>query len=202
MESIHHCSICAEVLPEISGFSGFEQCGACLSDPPFFNQTQACFVYEPLIASLIQRLKFSRFFNVLPFLVQSLEQKIEAAYLNTPFPDCIIPLPLQKQRQFWRGFNQSHEIGGRLAKRFNIQYQPFLLKKKRKTEAQAKLSRSERQKNVKNSFEVKQSLEGKSIAIVDDVMTTGSTLREAAKVLHSAGAGKIHVWVLARALNR
>jgi ComF family protein len=128
-----------------------------------------------------------------------METMLKAHYQNRPLPDLLIPAPLAYFRQFKRGYNQAHEIARRLAKRLKLPYSPHLLKKIKHTEAQAGLTRRLREKNIKGSFEVIPPIPTiKSIALLDDVMTTGATLRELSKTLHQAGISEIHLWVLAR----
>lgn len=148
---------------------------------------------------LIHQLKFGERLGVLPFLVESMETMLKSHYQNQPFPDVLIPAPLSYVRQFKRGYNQPHEIARRLAKRLKMPYSPHLLKKIKHTQAQAGLTRQLREKNIKGSFEVIQPIPPiKSIALLDDVMTTGATLREISKTLHHAGIPEIHLWVTAR----
>ena len=196
MESRPHCKRCGEILLGLE--ATVPECGLCIANPPHFSETHACFVYEDLIGTLIRRLKFSHQLNVLPFLVKTLEQKLRLVYSGRDFPDFILPVPLQYKRQFWRGFNQSHEIGRRVAECLNGVYDTGILQKMKATAAQSDLSRGERQRNLTKSFAVSRPLNGASIAIVDDVMTTGATLREIARVLHLAGAEEVHVWIVAR----
>ena len=191
-----HCLRCAELL-----FSDLDQayCGRCLKDPPYFQETHACFIYEELVAHLIQGLKFSGRLQVLPFLVQEMGSALKKAYAGRMLPELVMPVPLQYSRQFKRGFNQAHELGRRLAKNLDLSYSPFIASKIKGTQAQATLSKKERVRNLKGSFQLQEMPAVKSIALVDDVMTTGSTLRELAQTLYQNGVEEIHLWVVARA---
>ena len=190
------CLRCAELL-----MSGGDQkyCGRCLKDPPYFQEAHACFIYEELIAQLIQGLKFSGRLQVLPFLVQEMTVALKKTYTGRCFPELLMPVPLQYSRQFKRGFNQAHELGWRLAKNLNLSYSPFIAHKMKGTQAQARLGQKERTRNLKGSFQIQQGLDIKSVALIDDVMTTGSTVRELAHTLHQNGVEEVHVWVVARA---
>ncbi len=191
-----HCLCCGELLFTVASQA---QCGRCLKRPPCFQETHACFVYEELLAHLVQGLKFSGRLQVLPFLVEEMTQTLRQAYAGRDFPEWVLPVPLQRGRQFKRGFNQAHELGRRVAKNLGLPYSPHFLRKVKKTQAQATLNKAARVRNLKGSFDVPLPLRVKSIALVDDVMTTGSTLRELAHTVHQAGVEEIHLWVVARA---
>jgi ComF family protein len=192
-----HCLCCGELL-----FTAHNQpqCGRCLKDSPPFQEAHACFIYEELIAHLIQGLKFSGRLQVLPFLVEEMTMALRQTYAGRDFPECVLPVPLQRSRQFKRGFNQAHELGWRVAKNLNLPYSPYLLSKIKSTPAQATLSKPERIRNLKGCFQFQQKKQGiQSVALIDDVMTTGSTLRAVAQILHQQGVEEIHLWIVARA---
>ncbi len=191
-----HCLCCGELLFTNKNQT---QCGRCLKDPPSFQETHACFIYEELIGHLIQGLKFSGRLQVLPFLVEEMTATLQQAYAGRDFPQWVLPVPLQRSRQFKRGFNQAHEIGRRVAKNLQLLYSPHLLHKIKNTQAQATLRKKERVHNLRGSFQVQKKLPLQSVALIDDVMTTGSTLRELAKTLQAAGVQEIHLWLVARA---
>jgi ComF family protein len=177
-------------------------CGACQKAPPPFCKTVAGFVYTPLLAHLIQRLKFSHELTMLPFLVEALTATLRTAYDMNRLPvDWVFPVPLHARRQFWRGFNQAHEIARRVSQHLGLAYSAHHLRKIKQTPAQAGLSQALRLDNLRQSFRVERSVQDARIALVDDVMTTGTTLRELAQGLKRAGAREVHVWVLARALK-
>ncbi|MCX7123782.1 MAG: ComF family protein [Gammaproteobacteria bacterium] len=191
-----HCLCCSELLFVEANQS---KCGRCLKDPPYFQETHACFIYEALIAHLIQGLKFSGRLQVLPFLVEEMTEALKKSYGERPFPDLIIPVPLQYSGQFKRGFNQAHELGRRLAKNLSMPYSSLVAHKTQGTQAQARLTKKERVRNLKGHFQIQKMQGVKSVALIDDVMTTGSTLRELAHALHQAGVEEVHLWVVARA---
>ncbi len=166
--------------------------------PQHVDSVHALWVYDDLSSHLIQRLKFHEDFTVLPFLVDNLFHSLK---LQTQFIDVIIPVPLHYSRLLKRGFNQSGEIGKCLAKKLGLPFNDQFLKKVKKTKAQAELHLDDRSKNLRAAFMVQKDLSGMHIALVDDVMTTGSTVNEVAKVLKQAGAKRVEVWVLAHALK-
>ncbi|MEO8081045.1 MAG: phosphoribosyltransferase family protein [Caldimonas sp.] len=121
-------------------------------------------------------------------------------------PDLIVPVPLAAKRLRERGANQAWELARRLARHLGIAADPLLLLRIRETAHQLDLQPEARIGNVRGAFAIeprrRHEVRGRSIAVVDDVMTTGSTLAETARVLHDAGAASVAVWVLARTPSR
>lgn len=114
--------------------------------------------------------------------------------------DVVIPIPLHSNRLYTRGFNQSHELARHLLAALSKKslLRPHLLHRKRNTSPQRGLSKEERKDNIKNVFLAAQDVAHQHILLVDDVMTTGSTLRSATNTLLQAGAASVHVAVIAR----
>lgn len=117
---------------------------------------------------------------------------------NTPLPDIIVPMPLHTRRLRERGFNQAVELSRPISKHLNIPLCTDTCSRIKNTPAQATLPWKERQKNMRNAFACHRDLSGQKIAIVDDVMTTGSTLNELAQVLRNQGAIEVYGWIIAR----
>jgi ComF family protein len=115
--------------------------------------------------------------------------------------DCVVPVPLHWLRRWRRGYNQSSSLALGLSSRLGLPLQNWWLKRIRNTPSQKALSRTARQENVRGAFQVRSSAacKGRSILLVDDVVTTGATVHEAARVLRAAGAGRVVVAALARA---
>jgi len=114
-------------------------------------------------------------------------------------PDCILPVSLHKSRLRQRGFNQSIEISRVLAKNLVIPIEHAAVVRQRSTEAQSGLNAKQRQKNIKGAFSVVGTLNYKHVLIVDDVMTTGATVNELAKVLKKNKVERVGVLSIARA---
>lgn len=181
--------------------SGGQLCGACLANPPAFDETVAAFRYAFPLDRLLQSYKFNENLSLTAVFSAALLAAVRGQLLQTgaTLPDRIIPLPLAAKRLAGRGFNQSALLAGVVARELGAAYSPRGMLKVRDTPPQAGLDREARLKNVRGAFECGESLAGLRIAVVDDVMTTGATMSEAASVLKKAGASWISAWVLARA---
>ncbi len=171
-------------------------CGQCIRTSPAFDETHAPYCYQGPMRYLISSLKFNRQFKnarLLGYLLaQQLAQTVE-------LPELIIPVPLHKTRFRERGFNQSIEIAKNLSRLINIPIDTKHLSRTRDTPHQIDLPARMRQKNIKNAFQINKSLSAKHVAILDDVMTTGSTVNEIATILKKHGIEKVDIWVCARA---
>lgn len=188
--SPQHCPICA--LPTEED----RVCGACLAHPPAFDRTLAAVNYAFPIDALLHSLKYRTNLALAPVLADLLLAQIDKAVL----PDFIIPMPLHRVRLRERGFNQAMEIGRQISKKLGVPLLPALCRRVRDTASQTGLPWKERGKNIQDAFDCEGKLNGKRIAIVDDVMTTGATLNELARILRKCGAVHISAWVVARTL--
>ena len=167
-------------------------CGSCLNSPPDFDITRAVFIYAFPIDAMMQRYKYGDALHISRTFGKFLVEEID---LNSI--DLIIPMPMHPARLKERGFNQALEI----AKVFSgnkLDYTSAIRQKL--TPPQASLPFKARVKNIKGAFAINNSLTGKRVAIVDDVMTTGASLNELAKTLKKAGASHVECWVVARTL--
>ena len=113
-------------------------------------------------------------------------------------PGALIPVPLHRSRLRQRGFNQATELAAPLARRFKLPLLPHSLKRIRATVAQSELNARLRTSNVRNAFAVTGTELPSHVALVDDVITTGSTIYECARILQRAGVKRVDVWALAR----
>lgn len=172
-----------------------ERCGACLKEAPHFDQAIAVFRYDFPVDRIIHALKYGHQLAVAEWLGMRL------AELIAPGEKLILPLPLHSDRLSDRGFNQSMEIARALGNCLNLPVDRSSLVRNRATPPQADLPLKERHKNVRGAFECTADLTGKTILLIDDVMTTGATLNECARVLKLHGAAHITVAVAARALK-
>ena len=186
--SPYHCPICG--LPTLNG----DICGRCLKHAPSFDATAAAFSYAFPIDKLVQAVKFSAHLSLVDQLADALVPRILTR------PDHIIAMPLHPLRLRERGFNQSHLLAQRLSKKLDISLLADVCERTRNTPPQSLLPWQERGKNIRGAFTCSADFSGKHIAIVDDVMTTGTSIEELARTLRQAGAVKISAWVLARTL--
>jgi ComF family protein len=145
---------------------------------------------------LIAGLKFSANYKNARLLGVLLAEGLKQ---HPQLPDCIMPVPLHKARYRERGFNQSIEIARTVGKELQIPVDVLSCVRHRDTPHQTQLTAKQRRTNVKNAFTIIKPITAQHIAIVDDVMTTGSTVHELATVLKKAGAVQVDVWVCARA---
>lgn len=150
------------------------------------------FKYEPFLKTLREPLAFL----IIAHFLLSENKKI----IQTPENSLFLPVPLSGFRKRWRGFNQSSEIAKILSNFFKIPFQANNLTKIKKTQPQVELGEKEREKNIKGVFKVQNpgEIKGKKIFLVDDVFTTGATMKEAARVLKIEGAKEVWGIVIAR----
>ncbi|MBI5041994.1 MAG: ComF family protein [Gammaproteobacteria bacterium] len=177
-----------------------QPCGACQRRPsgfdPGFDRTVTLFQYAPPIDHLVQRFKFGQGLHLARLFAALLAERLRD---STP-PDCIIPVPLHPNRQRQRGFNQALEIARPLARQLGCPLDYHSCQRIRATPAQSQLSAAQRRRNLRGAFTLIRPLAVKHVALVDDVMTTGSTLEALADTLRAAGVEMIEAWVCARTL--
>lgn len=171
-------------------------CGECLRAPPYYDHT-VCFTrFSRDIQYLIHQLKQQHDLAVRRCLADSLVQAMQQADLAL---DAIIAVPMHWRRAFIRGNNHSALLASYIAKKLAIAYLPKAVKKVRHTRNQRGLAARERSRNLRNAFYCQENVQGLHIGIIDDVMTTGSTMNEIAKALKQAGAAKVSAIAVAKA---
>ncbi len=176
-------------------------CGACLRSPPYFSHTLALLAYQDRITHLINAIKFSGNLLYANLIGKLLSQHISQHYTaHQSLPECIIPVPLHKQRLRGRGFNQALEIAHPVAKKLAIPVDHDCCQRNKMTVAQAQTSAIERKQNIRGAFTVKGRLHYQHVAIIDDVITTGHTVNELSHCLLAAGVTKVSVWCIARTI--
>ncbi|MEH6651737.1 MAG: ComF family protein [Motiliproteus sp.] len=215
----NHCIQCAEPLPD--GLIGSRpspfnnerplRCGRCLKKPPAFSRTLAPLLYLYPIDILIHRYKqhaevsltelLSRLFII--HLQQTLLRQQQPGNATPTLPQQLIAVPLHRNRLYQRGFNQSAELTDALSRRLQIPVNRKACRRILDTPHQQGLSAKQRRHNLRHAFEVdatrlKQGGGITHIALIDDVMTTGSTAQILAQQLRRAGAEQVDVWCIAR----
>ncbi|HEX7026811.1 MAG TPA: ComF family protein [Gammaproteobacteria bacterium] len=171
-------------------------CGRCLRKPAHFDRTCCPYVYKQPVDWLIGRLKFNARLSHIKVLGGLLQEHLER--IGADCPELIIPVPMHPGRQRQRGFNQALEIARPLARHYNVPLATGLCVRHLDTPPQRELPAKRRATNVRNAFHLRKPLNASHIAIVDDVMTTGATVNELARLLKRHGAEYVQVWVLAR----
>lgn len=187
---IERCPVCALPSP------GNHLCGECLKRPRHFDATHAVYRYAFPADKLVQALKYSRRLASADFLADALFTPP-----ITTLPDLILPVPLSAKRLAERGFNQSVELARPLARRLDLPLELTAVRRHKHTTPQAALPWKARARNIRHAFECDVDLSGKSIWVIDDVMTTGATLDELARVLKLHGAARVENRVVTRAVK-
>ena len=173
-------------------------CAACVKAPPPFTAAWAPFRYGHPLDLLEARFKFRADLAAGRVLSGLLVERLR---FDAPsLPDAIVPIPLHHARLRARGYNQALELARPLAAALGIPLRHDLLVRARATDAQSALDAKARRRNVRGAFALAAGASLPThVALFDDVMTTGATLREAALTLRRAGVARVDVWVLARA---
>lgn len=181
------CRFCAA--PLVSEYA--VSCGECLQRRPPFSTVLNFGLYSETLAEAIHLFKFSG--------IKRLSWPLGKLLLELPIPDVdgIVPVPVTSKRLMQREFNQTLLLAKVLSKRLRVPIKTAL-NKKRETLPQIGLRAKERVSNLKNAFEVKEKVDKLRLLLVDDVMTTGATVRECSKTLLKAGAKEVVVVTLAR----
>jgi ComF family protein len=193
---VPRCRRCALPVP-----AGVEQCGACVAAPPDFDAALARVDYGFPWDRLIAAFKFHGALDLAPVLAGAIVEARRDA-TSSALPALILPVPLSDARLRERGYNQAWELARRVSRRIETRADARLLLRIRDTPHQLALPPDARAGNVRGAFAVEPrrlaELRGRAVAVVDDVMTTGSTVAEIARVLKQAGATRVEVWVVAR----
>ncbi|CAC9598781.1 ComF family protein [Bathymodiolus heckerae thiotrophic gill symbiont] len=191
--SQHRCRSCAVPLN-----SDLHFCGACLTHAPLFANAYALYDYSGVCANLIKRFKFDHQLCIGDFFAHKLHEKYLNLVSDQGEYDAIIPLPLSANRLRERGYNQTHELLRVIAKKSNILIDRTSVKRIKLTRALSTLNLEERKIEINNAFSAQAMIYNK-VLLVDDVMTTGSSLNELAKTVLKAGAKSCDVLTVARA---
>lgn len=194
------CDRCGEELDE----SGADFCSSCLLHPPEFDSCHAPFAYRPPVDKLIVDYKFHADFASGYALSRILASFMIRRWRQRKVPDLLLPVPLHESRLRRRGFNQALEIARVLAAESGAPLCPRGLRKLRPSPPQTEMpSARERGANIRNSFGLASGhaiRDARRITLVDDVVTTMSTVEELARVLKRAGVEEVEVCCLARAV--
>jgi ComF family protein len=186
------CAFCAAPVAQ-----GSIVCAACLSRRPAFDGAFAPYRYEFPLVELIHRLKYGGQVAIARILGMLLARRL--AERGAPAVDAVVPVPLHPSREARRGYNQAGEIARFAAEILKLPVAGRLAMRVRATEEQAALPAIVRRVNVSGAFAVREGPVPPAVAIVDDVLTTGSTADALAQALKRAGCRRVEVWAVARA---
>lgn len=171
-------------------------CGRCARSAPPFDRAVAPLLYRFPVDAVIREFKFQRRLWWTGFLGEALAREAR----SLPRPDLLVPVPLHWRRRCWRGFNQAMEIARVAGAALDLEVDHRLVRRVRAGPRQAQLPARRRAHNLRGAFQLQRSPRVSCIAIVDDVMTTGATAGEIARLLKRAGVESVQVWAAARAV--
>lgn len=180
----------------------YPACGRCLLHPPIWQSLICVGPYQPPLSKLIHLLKFKRHTAHAVMLARLilLSYLQQRRMLSLPTPDLLLSVPLHHHRHWFRGFNQTMLIASPLAHWLSCPYWPYALQRLRATTRQHVLSLSQRRRNTHKAFTLSQSVNGKHILLLDDVVTSGNTATAVAQQLAKAGAKTIQLCCVCRTL--
>jgi ComF family protein len=175
-----------------------ETCGACLARPPRIARTRAAVAYGELPRGLAIRLKYGRKVAIARTMARYM-----APLVSRDGNAILVPVPLHRSRLWRRGFNQSALVARELSRRLSIATQPFALRRVKRTPPLKGMSPLQRRKTVAGAFRIanKGAVAGKTVILVDDVLTTGSTAEACARALKRAGAARVELVSWARVVR-
>jgi ComF family protein len=176
-----------------------EECGACLARPPRIQRTRAAVAYDDLSRGIAIRLKYGRKVALAPTMARFMAPLVDTAG-EQPL---LVPVPLHRARLWERGFNQSALVAKEMGSRLGLASEPRLLRRVKRTPSLKGMSSSQRRRTVAGAFQVTEraELHGRTVVLVDDVLTTGSTADAFAKALRRVGAARVELVSWARVIR-
>jgi ComF family protein len=218
------CAGCAEVIEEVGAFcpacwgrmewlgnagcqrcglplagTEIETCGRCLADPPRLDRMRAVVAYDDLPRSIALRLKYGRKVA----LARTMARYMAPLKGDWDSSSVIIPVPLHRWRLWSRGFNQSGLVSSELGKSWGLATDSGVLRRVRRTRPLKGMNHIQRRKAVAGAFAVADAdrIKGRTVVLIDDVLTSGSTAEACAKVLRRAGASRVELICWARVVR-
>lgn len=179
------CGKCGRVLANEAEF-----CDTCIRNERAFVRARSCYVYEGAPKKFVYRLKFGGRRYLAAFIAEAMVDR----YLDCGFEcDCVVAVPLSAKRKRKRGYNQAELIAEELSSRLKLPLIDGALVKTKENKPQTKLTKREREENVRGVYEVTspEAFKGRRVLVVDDVMTTGATLGEVSRILYKAKARSV-----------
>lgn len=199
LEAEYFCSVCRTPFVDPYSLDQHDRCTVCRESLVNFDTAYSYGSYEGSLRNLIQLFKYGKIESLAGPLSRLLVQALPP---NENF-DVVLAMPMHWRKKWERGFNQAELLAKPVARRYGLKLADNLVRS-RYTKAQAALNEKQRAQNLKNSLIVKRPAEiaGKRVLIIDDVFTTGATLRAAAAALKAAGARRVTALTLARVDHR
>lgn len=196
-----YCSKCSRPLPPTFKSIPTFLCPECRRQNVYFKRAFIPTLYEGVMKKVIHLLKYNKKTGIMRTLKKIIKSYFD--HLNSSFPclDLVVPIPLHRKKLRERGFNQAELIAKVVARHLQVRLTKGNLKRTKATITQTSLDRKERRRNLREAFAVKNrdEFQAKNVLLVDDVYTTGTTIKEAAKVLKEARVKDVYVFALARA---
>jgi len=188
------CTVCGLPLQATDASS----CGICLARPPRIARTRSAVAYDDLSRGLAIRLKYGRKVAIARTMARYM-----APLVASSTDPLLVPVPLHRTRLWQRGFNQSALVARELTRRLKLPANPLALRRSRRTPALKGMSPLQRRKTVAGAFHVadKSAVAGKTVILIDDVLTTGSTAEACARTLQRAGAARVELITWARVVR-
>ncbi len=175
-----------------------EYCSECQNTERVFDRAIAPFVYSGAISNFVMDLKFNNKRYLAEYMAKIMTDKLLREEIAA---DLLLPVPLHKNREKKRGYNQSALLGKEIATRLNLPYMPFVAERTKDTLTSSTLEggRKAREENMKDAFVIKDpsAVKNKVVLVVDDVLTTGATADELSRALKKAGAKRVYVLTFA-----
>jgi ComF family protein len=197
----HRAPLCPCCGRFFEGWTEDHFCGACLDDPPPFSVHRSAGRYRGVLKDAILLLKYRSFRPLGRELARFVHEALKRDDSLWPGLSVVMPVPLHRLRKRERGFNQAQAVAVDLAGIAGLPLEPKVIRKTRATAPQTSLEHSERAANVRGAYRVVRPdrIRGKIVLLVDDVYTTGATLRECAAALRAAGAEDVRALTVAQA---
>lgn len=192
------CDACG--IPFAVPMDAGSQCPECLADPQHFDHVRAALVYDGVCAPLVRQLKFHDQYGGIGRYARMMQASLGALAARV---DLLVPVPLHWRRLVLRRYNQSALLAFELARRMGQPCLPGALRRVRHTQPQMRLPRAQRLTNMRRAFAVPEGMQlhGKTVLLVDDVITTGATVSACAEALKNAGAAAVFAVALARTVK-
>ena len=192
------CVCCG--LPFTVAMEGDNFCAACLARKPAFDTARAILAYDDKSRGAILALKHADRLDLVPGFARWLGRTGRTTLAQC---DLVVPVPLHRVRLWRRRYNQAAELGRALAREWRLVFDPVLVRSRATPSQGAMASAKARRRNVQRAFQVPDAarVAGKTVLLLDDVMTTGATVEACARALKRASAARVHVLVLARVVK-